>query len=288
MHVIIESIEHTIEDSVKLLPFLIVTYLIMEAVERATAGKVEGALRKAGPAGPAIGALFGVFPQCGFSAAASNFYSGGLITLGTLIAVFMSTSDEMLPVFIAEQVSPGTIAKILIAKVIIALISGYLIWFLSQRIFQDKREEMKKHRHEHGHDCSEDGHSLIVETLIRSGKTFGFIFVVTFILNIIIHSVGEEFLESILQDRPVIGELVAGAVGLIPNCASSIIISQLYLSDVISVGAMMSGLLVSAGVGVLVLFEENHNLKENLLILLLLYIISVIWGILIQFLGITF
>ncbi len=288
MSVIIESIEHTIEDSISLLPFLIVTYLIMEAIERATAGKVEGALRKAGPAGPAIGALFGVFPQCGFSAAASNFYSGGLITLGTLIAVFMSTSDEMLPVFIAEKVPVGTIAKILIAKVVIAAISGYIIFFLSKRIFQKEKDELKKHRHEHGHDCSEDGHSLIVETLIRSGKTFAFIFIITFVLNLIIHSVGEEFLESILQDKPVVGELIAGAVGLIPNCASSIIISQLYLSGVISAGAMMSGLLVSAGVGVLVLFEENHNIKENLLILLLLYVLSVLWGIMIQMVGISF
>ena len=288
MHIIIEALEHTVEDSITLIPFLIITYLIMEGIERATAGRIENALRKAGPLGPGIGALFGVFPQCGFSAAASNFYSAGLVTLGTLVAVFMSTSDEMLPVFIAEKVAPGTIIKILLAKVIIAAISGYIIMFLSKRIFQDKRNDFKKHRQEHGHDCSEEGRSLIVEALLRSAKTFGFIFAISFVLNAVIHSVGEEFLESILQDTPVIGELIAAGVGLIPNCASSIIISKLYLADVISAGAMMSGLLVSSGVGILVLFQENHNLKENLIILGILYVISVVWGILIQSVGLTF
>ncbi|MBP3816217.1 MAG: arsenic efflux protein [Firmicutes bacterium] len=287
-HILFEAVEHTIEDSITLIPFLIITYLIMEAVERATAGKVATALRKAGPAGPAVGAAFGVFPQCGFSAAAGNFYSGGLISLGTLIAVFMSTSDEMLPVFIAEKVPAGTIIKILGTKVIIAIITGYTIYFLSRRIFQREKEELKRHREEHGHDCSEEGRSLIVEALIRSAKTFGFIFVISFILNLIIHSVGEELLESVLRDTPVLGEVVAAAVGLIPNCASSILISQLYLAEVISPGAMISGLLVSAGVGILVLFEENHNLKENLLIVLLLYIVSVAWGLIIQGLGIVF
>ena len=288
MQIIKEALEHTVEDNITLIPFLVITYLIMEAIERATAGRIEAILSKAGPAGPAIGALFGVFPQCGFSAAASNFYSAGLITLGTLISVFMSTSDEMLPVFIAEKVPPITIIKILASKVVIASVSGYLIWFLSKKIFQETREELKQHRKEHGHDCSEDGHSLVVEALLRSAKTFGFIIIISLVLNIIIHSVGEDFLESILRDIPVLGELIAAAVGLIPNCASSILISHLYLSGVISPGAMMSGLLVSAGVGVLVLFEENRNIKENLSILGILYVISVIWGMLIQAVGFTF
>lgn len=287
-HILEHALEHTIEDSLKLLPFLIVTYLIMEAVERAAGGKTASIIEKSGPAGPFFGALLGAFPQCGFSAAASNFYSAGLIGLGTLLAVFMSTSDEMLPVFIAEQVEVSVILKILIAKVIIGAVTGYLVFFLSKRLFQGKKKELEKHRIEHGHDCSDDDHSLVVEALIRSAKTFAFIFVITFVLEIIIESVGEEFITSILQDTPVVGQLIAGAVGLIPNCASSIIISQLYISGVISAGAMMSGLLVSAGIGVLVLFEENHNLKENLMILCILYVLSVIWGILIQATGITF
>ena len=282
------TLEHTLEDSIKLLPFLIVTYLIMEAVERAAGGKTASIIEKSGPAGPFFGALLGAFPQCGFSAAASNFYSAGLIGLGTLLAVFMSTSDEMLPVFIAEQVPVSTILKILAAKVVIGTVTGYGVFFLSKRIFQKKKEELLSHRKEHGHDCSDEGHSLVVEALIRSAKTFAFIFVITFVLDLIIEVVGEEAISSVFQDTPVVGQVIAGAVGLIPNCASSIIISQLYISGVISAGAMMTGLLVSAGVGVLVLFEENHNLKENLLIMLLLYTISLAWGILIQLAGFTF
>ena len=275
-------------DSVKLLPFLIVTYFIMEAVERAAGGKAAQAISKAGPWGPLLGGLLGAFPQCGFSAAASNFYSAGLIGMGTLIAVFLSTSDEMLPIFIAEQAGIETITKLLIAKIIIATISGYLIMVLGRKFFSKQKSELDKHREEHGHDCSEDGHSLIVETLLRSGKTFAFIFVITLVLNGIIHWVGEDFLTSILKDAPVLGEALAALVGLIPNCAASILISQLYLSGMIEAGAMMSGLLVSAGVGILVLFEENRNPKENLIILLILYGFGLIWGLIISALGIVF
>ena len=288
MDFIVHTIENSFKDSIMLLPFLIVTYIIMEAVERAAGGKIATFLSKAGPKGPIIGALFGAFPQCGFSAAASNFYSAGLISMGTLIAVFMSTSDEMLPIFIAEQVGISTIVKVLISKIIIAAVSGFIVVFLGKSIFRSKKMEFEKHRKEHGHDCSEEGRGLIQEALLRSAKTFIYIFLITLVLDGIIHSVGEEFLESAFQSTPVIGELIAGAVGLIPNCAASIIITQLYLSGVISSGAMMSGLLVSAGVGVLVLFEENHNLKENIMIMGLLYGISVSWGIIIQALGIIF
>ena len=283
-----EILEHTFEDSIKMLPFLIIAYLIMEAVERAAGGKTAQAISKAGPAGPALGSLLGVFPQCGFSAAASNFYSAGLIGLGTLLAVFLSTSDEMLPVFIAEKAGAGSIAKILIAKVIIAVLTGYAITIVGKKFFSKQQKELEKHREEHGHDCSEDGHGLVAEALIRTAKTFAFIFIITFILDAIIHTVGEDFITSILRDTPVVGEILAALVGLIPNCASSILISQLYLSGMIGAGAMMSGLLVSAGVGVLVLFEENHNYKENLFILFLLYTLGVMWGLVIRALGIVF
>ena len=285
---LVDVIKETFLDSLHLLPFLIVTYLVMEAVERAAAGRTANMLAKAGPFGPFIGALFGAFPQCGFSAAASNFYSAGLIGMGTAIAVFMSTSDEMLPIFIAEQAAPATIVKILIAKVIIGAVSGYIIAILGKKFFGKQKAELDKHREEHGHDCSEEGRALVPEALLRTLKTFGFVLVITFILNLVIELLGDGFLESILKDTPVIGQAMAGIVGLIPNCASSIAISKLYLSGVISAGTMMSGLLVSAGVGLLVLFEENHNVKENIIILSILYFTSLIWGILIEMIGITF
>ena len=284
----LDVLKDTVLDCLKLLPFLLVTYALMEAIERKTGDRLADAIAKAGKSGPILGALLGVFPQCGFSAAASNLYSAGLINMGTLLAVFMSTSDEMLPVFIAEQAGAGTIAKLLLAKVLIAAVSGYLVVFLIRRFFSDKEKALIDHRKEHGHDCSDDGHGIIAEVLIRTIKTTAIIFAITFCLNAIMEGVGKDQLSALFGDVPVVGEMAAALVGLIPNCAASILISQLYLSGVIGSGAMMSGLLVSAGVGMLVLFEENHNLKENLTIVGVLYAISVAWGVLIEASGIVF
>ena len=283
-----DILKDTFIDCLKLLPFLLVTYALMEAIERKTGDRLAEAIAKAGKSGPALGALLGVFPQCGFSAAAANLYSADLIKMGTLIAVFMSTSDEMLPVFIAERAEAGTIAKILIAKFLIAAVSGYLIIFLTGRFFADKEEALHAHRKEHGHDCSGDGHGIVAEVLLRTVKTTAIIFAITFCLNGAIALMGEAALTAVFRNVPVVGELIAAAVGLIPNCAASILISQLYLSGVIGAGAMMSGLLVSAGVGMLVLFEENRNLKENFAIVGILYAVSVIWGVLTEAFGIVF
>ena len=285
---VIDVLKDTISDCLKLLPFLLVTYALMEAVERATGDRLARAIAKAGKSGPLLGALLGVFPQCGFSAAASNLYSAGLISMGTLLAVFMSTSDEMIPVFIAEQAGVGTIASLLITKFVIACLSGYLVVFLTRRFFSEKEAALSAHRKEHGHDCSEDGHGIAVEVLIRTAKTFAFIFIITFVLNGLIEALGKDALASVFRDVPVLGEMVSGLVGLIPNCAASILISQLYLSGVIGPGALMSGLLVSAGVGMLVLFEENRNMRENLAIVGILYVLSVVWGVIIELIGISF
>lgn len=288
MHVLIHSLEHGIKDAIPLIPFLLVTYLIMESVERADSGRTARVVAKAGPFGPLLGALFGAFPQCGFSAAASNFYAAGLIKMGTLIAVFMSTSDEMLPIFIAEKVAPSAIAKIIIVKILIALVFGYLITFVAGKFFKKQQTALDEYREEYGHDCSEDGHGIIQEVLIRTAKTMAIILVITVILELVLETVGEDILKSIMMDVPVLGEALAGLVGLIPNCAASILITELYLSGVIGSGAMMSGLLVSAGVGLLVLFRENKNVKENIMILAVLYILSLGAGLIISALGITF
>lgn len=284
----LDILKDTVIDCLKLLPFLLVTYALMEAIERKTGDRLAEAIGKAGKSGPVLGALLGVFPQCGFSAAASNLYSAGLINMGTLLAVFMSTSDEMIPVFIAERAGAGTIAKLLIAKFLIACLSGYLIVFLTRKFFAEREEALRAHRQEHGHDCSGDGHGIVSEVLIRTVKTTAIIFAITFCLNGAIGLMGQDALTAVFRDVPVLGELIAGLVGLIPNCAASILISQLYLSGVIGPGAMMSGLLVSAGAGMLVLFEENRNLKENFTVVGILYAISVVWGVLIEASGIAF
>ncbi|MBO4235321.1 MAG: arsenic efflux protein [Firmicutes bacterium] len=288
MEVLIHSLEHGIKDTLTLIPFLLVTYLIMESVERADNGRAAKAVSKAGPFGPLLGALFGAFPQCGFSAAAANFYAAGLVKLGTLIAVFMSTSDEMLPIFIAEKVAATSIAKIIIVKIVIALIFGYIIHFLSGRFFKKQQSALAEYREEHGHDCSEDGHGIIEEVLIRTGKTLAIVLVITVILEFVLDTVGEDILKSVMMDVPVLGEALAGLVGLIPNCAASILITELYVSGVIGSGAMMSGLLVSAGVGLLVLFKENKNVKENIMIIAVLYVLSLLAGLVISWTGISF
>ena len=288
MEIIIHSLEHGIKDTLPLIPFLLVTYLIMESVERADNGRTAEVVSKAGPFGPLLGAIFGAFPQCGFSAAASNFYAAGLIKMGTLIAVFMSTSDEMLPIFIAEKVPAWSIARIIIVKIVIALIFGYLITFVFGRFFAKQESALNEYREQHGHDCSEDGHGIIQEVLIRTVKTMLIVLAVTFVLELVLETVGEDMLKSIMMDLPVLGEAIAGLVGLVPNCAASILITELYLSGVIGDGAMMSGLLVSAGVGLLVLFRENKNVKENLIILAVLYVLSLLAGLVVSAMGISF
>lgn len=273
-----EILSHTFEDSLKLLPFLFVTYLLLEFIERKASGKTAHLVAKAGKAGPLIGALLGAFPQCGFSAALSNFYAAGLVDMGTLIAVFMSTSDEMIPVLLAERVPSATIARIIFFKIGTAAVSGFVVSFLFRRVFSRSESDFEAYRKAHAHDCSADGHGVAAEALIRTMQTFIFIFIVTFAVEALIHSGGRAFLESFLARRPAVGVMLSALVGLIPNCGASVIITQLYIEGVIGAGSMISGLLVSAGVGLLVLFKENRNVRENFTILGVLYVLGVLWG----------
>lgn len=267
-------------DSIKLLPFLFITYLIMEYLEHKTSTKTRSVIRKAGRLGPVAGAVVGAFPQCGFSTAASNLYAGGIVTAGTLLAVFLSTSDEMLPIFLAEKVEFNLILVVLGMKVVLGMITGFLVDFL----FRFKTATI---RYKEIHTMCENEHCKCEEGTLVSAfkhtlKIFVFIFVISLILNIVIGIMGEEALGSLLQERFLLGPIVAGIVGLIPNCAASVVITQLFLEGIISFGTMMSGLLVGAGVGLLVLFRTNKRWKENLSILGLLYAFGVIWGILID------
>lgn len=277
----------TILDSVKLLPFLFITYLLMETLEHKTGEQVQKKIRTAGKFGPVWGGLLGVIPQCGFSTAASSLYAGRVITLGTLMAIYLSTSDEMLPILISEAVSVETIVKILAVKVAIAIVSGLFIEFVYVGIMKKREQEMDIHvvcEEEHCH-C-EDG--IVVSALKHTFKIFVFIMIISLVLNILIAVIGEEALEGIFSGAPVIGEMLAALVGLIPNCASSVVITKLYLDGIIGVGAMMSGLLVNAGVGILVLFRLNRNVKQNLGIIGVMYGISVFWGVVLELVGVVF
>lgn len=281
------ALEHTMADVLGLLPFLFLTYFVMELLEHYTGSKFNKMIQNSGKWGPFAGAALGVVPQCGFSAAAAGFYSGRVIGIGTLLAVFLSTSDEMLPILLSESIPLVTIAGILGTKAVIACASGYLASFIYQHFFQKKKEYMHI-----GVVCEEE-HCRCQEGVFRSAlkhtvTIFFYIFMIALLLNMIIEGVGEDALAQVFSNHPVVGQMIAALVGLIPNCASSVVITQLYLNRVISAGMMMSGLLVNAGIGTLVLIRLNKNMKENVGIITTLYSFGVVWGILIDVLGITF
>lgn len=283
----LEVIEEAVIDSIKILPFLFITYLIMEYIEHKTSEKSKDMIKKSGKIGPLIGSVLGIFPQCGFSVSATNLYAARVITLGTLIAVYLSTSDEMLPIFISEAVPITTILKILGIKLIIGMIAGFIIDFVLRIKNKDKQEENKivdLCEKEHCH-CD---HGIIKSSLKHTLNIFIFILLVTLIINMAMYFIGEEPIKGVLTGIPILGPVIAGLVGLIPNCAASVILTKLYLDNIINVATMISGLLVGAGVGLLVLFRTNKSLKENLKITGLLYGIGVISGIVIELVGIVF
>ena len=275
-------IEHTLLDCLKLVPFLFLTYLLMEYLEHKTGQKLQKSIQKAGRFGPLIGGILGAVPQCGFSAAASGFYAGKVITPGTLLAVFLSTSDEMLPVMISERAGTGLILKILFLKVVIGAAAGFLV-----DLFVYRKEEKEP---DHIHEICEKEHchcekGIFHSALLHTAQITGFIILITFGFNLVLEAADAGFWQNFLQTRPILGSVLAGLVGLIPNCAASVAITQLYLQGVISFGAMMAGLLTGAGAGLLVLFRANYNRKENVRILLLLYGIGVLAGSVMEFIG---
>lgn len=280
---IIYIISDSFIDSIKLLPFLFVTYLIMEYLEHKAGGRMQAAIRGAGKGGPVIGGILGIFPQCGFSAAASNLYAGRIITMGTLMAIFLSTSDEMLPIFISENVGVEMIVKVLAVKVVVAVIVGFVV----DCIFRKGEGNMQIEHLCEQHNCHcENG--IWKSSLHHTMEIFLYILLISFVLNMLIAWVGEDVLGSVILDRPVVGTMIAGLVGLIPNCAASVIITQLYLGGVLSAGAMIAGLLAGTGVGLLVLFRVNDNRMENLRFVGLLYVTGVVAGIIVELLGVTF
>ena len=375
-------------DTLRLVPFLLVTYFALVALEYKAGAKTREVVARAGASGPAIGAMFGAVPQCGFSAAAAMLYAGRVITLGTLFAVFLSTSDEMLPLMIAQQADPGLMVQLVLLKVALGMVTGFLMDLAIRvlgikvqgmgaefvgsnepEIFQldsgsiiaiypdgsatldgdpfdleallaqaneeeglslEKIEEGAKGQLEGetnvgkaaaesmGTSNSDDSDSsgrpvsspapvfmgscgpgcacgadmgwsgVVRETLVRSAEVTFFVLLVTLVLNLILGFAGEDALSSAISAVPGLSIFVSALVGLIPNCAASVAITQLYLAGVLSMGATMAGLLVSAGIGLLVLFSANRSTKQNLAILAVLYVIGVAWGFVIDLLGIAF
>ena len=374
-------------DTLRLVPFLLVTYFALVALEYKAGAKTREVVARAGASGPAIGAMLGAVPQCGFSAAAAMLYAGRVITLGTLFAVFLSTSDEMLPLMIAQQADPGLMVELVLLKVALGMVTGFLV-DLAIRVlgikvqgmgaeFTDSNEPeffqldsgsiiaiypdgtatldgdpfdlealLAQANEEEGLSLEEieegakgqlegetdggapsattdgsgsDGRGpsaqpasspapvamgtcgpgcacgadmgwsgVVRETLVRSAEVTFFVFLVTLVLNLILGLAGEDALAGAISAVPGLSIFASALVGLIPNCAASVAITQLYLAGVLSMGATMAGLLVSAGIGLLVLFSANRSTKQNLAILAVLYVIGVAWGFVIDLLGIAF
>lgn len=282
-----EIIIDSVIDSIKLLPFLFLTYLFMEWLEHKTGSAARNRIRTAGKLGPVWGGLLGVIPQCGFSAAASSLFAGRVITVGTLIAVYLSTSDEMFPIMISNAVPAVTIIRILACKAAIGILSGLIVEYVYTHILKKQEGDLDIHEICEEERCNCE-HGLISSAATHTLKVFVYIFLISLGLNIIIGLVGEETLAGLFTGAPMIGELIAALVGLIPNCASSVVITQLYLDHIIGAGAMMAGLLVNAGVGLLILFRLNHDRVQNLKIIGTLYGLGVFWGIIIELSGIVF
>lgn len=282
----LEVIEEAIIDSIKLLPFLFITYLIMEYIEHKTKEKTKEAIKKSGKWGPVIGSILGIVPQCGFSVSATNLYAARVVSLGTLIAIYLSTSDEMLPILLSESVPIITIVKILGVKLIIGMIAGIVIDAVlrlkNKTIEDEKIVDLCEKEH---CDCE---HGIVKSALKHTINIFIFILIITLLINIAIYFIGQDIIKSFLSNKPILGPILAGLIGLIPNCAASVIITQMYLESIITAGTMIAGLLVSAGVGLAVLFKTNKPIKQNFKIVILLYAIGVISGIIIEAIGITF
>ena len=273
-------------DSAKLVPFLYVIYLVMEILEHKAGNRFPKLMGGSRKVGPLAGGLIGVFPQCGLAAASASLYSGRVITLGTLVAVFLSASDEMLPILISSAFPVVRILKIVGVKVVIAIASGYLV----DLVFRKSADVDPSAQDEACRTFAEYEHrsNIFLCALRHTVEIFIYIFLFSFVLNIIIGSVGEERLSAIMNSVPVVGELVAALVGLIPNCASSVVITQLFIDGIIGPGPMFAGLLVNAGVGTLVLLKTNGNVKKSLAIIGLLYALGVVWGVLIELSALAF
>lgn len=274
--IMFDIIKDTLIDSIKLFPFLFITFIIIELIEHKLGGKSKEKL-KSSNYGPIVGSLLGIVPQCGFGASAVNLYITRIISLGTLIAIFLSTSDEMLPVLIANQVSIVLIIKILLIKIVIGILCGIVI----DIIIKPKKEIV-----EHFKICDDDHcdceHSIVRSSLKHTLNILIFIIIISFILNYIITLIPSKTLESLFYSNNVLGPIISSLIGLIPNCSASVLITQLYIDNIISFGTTMSGLLSGSGVALLVLFKQNKNIKENIFILLILYIIGVISGIILN------
>lgn len=270
-------------DTLPMIPFLFFTYVVMEYLEHRGSTAFQRRLERAKQFGPLVGACLGIVPQCGFSVLASGLYMNNSISLGTLLAVFISTSDEAIPILVAQPSQMNVLFRVIIVKVLIAIFVGYLVDTLV------KTHHMRQNHpiHDLHEECGKEvqhHHSIAYIAFMHTIKIFIFIFIVNFILSFFIHYVGEDTLSYILASGSYLQPVLAALAGFIPNCAASVILAQLSMEGVLSFGALTAGLITSAGLGLLVLFKMYDNKKDIFRILLILFITAVLSGSILQFL----
>lgn len=266
-------------DTLKTLPFLLAVYILIEYIEHKSADKLGRTLRKMGPFGSVGGALLGSIPQCGFSAAASNLYAGRLVTMGTLIAVYISTSDEAIPLMIQEPDFAPMIWKLILVKIGIAMAAGILTDICIKLFIRKKEEEPFK---ELCADCDCEHHGILHSALHHTIHIIIFIFAINLLLDCVMEFAGEQTVEKLMMTNSWVQPLIAGVIGFIPNCGASVVLTKLYTEGVVSFGALVAGLSTGAGVGLLILFKTNKNIKQNFIIMGILYGAAVTSGLLIQ------
>ena len=277
----IEIITETLIDSIKILPFLFISYLIIEFIEHKSSQKLQKSLSDSSKYSKIVGAALGIIPQCGFSAIAANLFSNRVITMGTLIAVFLATSDEAIPIMLTYPERTKDLIIILLIKFVIAILFGTII----DKIFKNKSNNTTKEMNEHIHDTCKNcdcEHGILKSSIYHTLNIFLFLVIISFAINLLIKYIGMDTFEKFILSGSIFQPFIASIIGLIPNCASSVLLTKLFIDGSISLGSIIAGLSTGAGVGSIILFKSNKNMKENFKILGLVYIIGVFCGIVID------
>lgn len=307
MEFVLGVVIDALKDTAELIPFLFATYVVISLLDLFASDKTTAAIQRAGHAGPLIGGVLGVVPQCGFSAMGASLYADRIVSLGTFVAVILSTSDEMLPLLLAEHVEVGLLARILVTKAVLGVILGFATDLVLRAVLgrtslagvdesdaaeeQDEDAEFDPGAYSCDCGCGEPltrGQTawwVVVNSAYRTFQVVVFIFVVSVLLNALIALVGEDALASFLSGNAVVATLVSGLVGLVPNCAASVVLTQLYIDGVLGFAPMIAGTLVAGGAGYLVLFRMNGNMRENAAIVGIVYALGVCVGLVMLGLG---
>lgn len=280
MELLIHTIEHAFIDCLRMLPFLFAAFLLIEALEHYSGNLSAKVMEKVGKAGPVVGALAGCIPQCGFSVMAANLYAGGVVSAGTLLAVFLATSDEAVLILLGNPGRTGEVIRLLAVKVVIAIVAGYVADLLLKGRLSSEKSSGNLCDH---CGCHKEHAGILMPAWRHTFRLFIYLVLFTWGLNLVIEVFGIENLSAFLLGDTVFQPVIAALIGLIPNCAASVILTQLYLGGAISFASVVAGLSTGAGAGLIVLFKINRNRKENVKIMIMLYITAVVAGLLLQF-----